>query len=105
MTCQIETTDVFDKWLTRLKDKSPVSRILARIYRFEQGNMGDAKTISPNLFEARLFFGPGYRLYYKLSYCCAVATKAARARTLKKRNRYWRNLEYQNQKIRRQRVP
>ena len=66
MTYQIETTDIFDKWLTRLKDKSAVTRILARIYRFEQGNMGDVKTISANLFEARLFFGPGYRLYYTI---------------------------------------
>ena len=37
-----------------------------RIYRFEQGNMGDVKTISQNLFEARLFFGPAYRRYYTI---------------------------------------
>ena len=66
MEYQIESTDTFDKWLIKLKDKSGKARILSRIYRFEQGNMGDVKTISPNLFEARLFFGPGYRLYYTI---------------------------------------
>lgn len=50
----------------RLKDKNTISRILARIYRFEQGNMGDHKNIAPNLFEARLFFGPGYRIYFTI---------------------------------------
>ncbi len=66
MRYYIETTEIFDKWLVKLKDKSAATRILSRIYRFEQGNMGDIKTIAPNLFEARLFFGPGYRLYYTI---------------------------------------
>ncbi len=66
MLYHIQTTDIFDRWLIKLKDKSAVARILARLYRFEKGNMGDVKTIAPNLFEARLFFGPGYRLYYTI---------------------------------------
>ena len=66
MRYQIETTEIFDRWLMRLKDKKTISRILARIYRFEQGNMGDHKNIATNLFEARLFFGPGYRIYYTI---------------------------------------
>jgi len=66
MRYEIRTTNIFDAWLAKLKDKGAVARILARIYRFEMGNMGDAKTIAANLFEARLFFGPGYRLYYTI---------------------------------------
>ena len=64
MTYEIETTEVFDRWLLRLKDKGAVARILSRIYRMEFGNFGDVKPVGENLFEARLFFGPGYRLYY-----------------------------------------
>jgi len=32
----------------------------------EKGNLGDVKSIEKNLFEVRLFFGSGYRLYYTL---------------------------------------
>jgi putative addiction module killer protein len=41
-------------------------RVNARIDRFEQGNLGDHKPLAghPGLFEARLPFGPGYRLYF-----------------------------------------
>jgi putative addiction module killer protein len=30
------------------------------------GAFGDCKTIDANLFELRLFFGPGYRVYYTI---------------------------------------
>ncbi len=66
MKYEIEMTGVFDEWLKKLKDKGAVNRILARIYRMEHGNLGDVKPVGENLFEARLFFGPGYRLYYTL---------------------------------------
>lgn len=49
-----------------MKDKGAMTRILSRIYRMESGNLGDVKPVGENLFEARLFFGPGYRLYYTL---------------------------------------
>lgn len=53
------------KWLSSL-DKTIKARILARIKRFEDGNFGDVKNLGGSLFEARLFFGPGYRLYYSV---------------------------------------
>ena len=30
----------------------------------EGGNLGDIKHIDNDLYEARCFFGPGYRLYF-----------------------------------------
>ena len=64
MKYDIETTNVFDAWLNNLKDKKVISRIMSRIYRVEQGNFGDYKSIDSNLFELRFFFGSGYRIYY-----------------------------------------
>lgn len=45
-----------------------VQRIRHRIERFELGNLGDTKPVRgrSGLFEARLFFGPGYRMYFTL---------------------------------------
>ncbi len=64
MKFEIKTTSIFDQWLSGLKDKVAVNRIMARIYRMEQGNMGDVKTLGQNLFEMRFFFSSGYRSYY-----------------------------------------
>ncbi len=60
----IETTDTFLEWFDKLKDKSVKNKILARLTRIENGNFGDHKQLSSNLFELRFFFGSGFRVYY-----------------------------------------
>jgi putative addiction module killer protein len=53
-----------EKWLTGLKDVRSRVAIQARIDRMATGNLGDIKTLSGALYEARVFVGPGYRLYF-----------------------------------------
>ncbi len=55
-------------WLESLKDVTTIRRIRNRIDRFETGNLGDYKAITGylGLYEARLPFGPGYRIYFAL---------------------------------------
>jgi putative addiction module killer protein len=38
---------------------------IARIKRFEGGNPGDVGSVGDNIFELRIHYGPGYRVYYK----------------------------------------
>ena len=64
MNYEIETTLIFDKWLTKIKDKKIRYRLDARFDRILCGNFGDYKQISPNLFELRFFFTSGLRIYY-----------------------------------------
>jgi len=54
----------FTKWLDSLKDTRTRRRILTRLRRIEQGNYGDCKHLQDGVFELRLFFGPGYRIYF-----------------------------------------
>ena len=54
----------FTKWLDNLKDSRSRRRILARLRRMEHGNYGDYQHIRDGVFELRLFFGPGYRVYF-----------------------------------------
>lgn len=60
----IQKTDVFDKWLSKLKDQSAKARILIRIKRIENGNLGDSKDIGNKIEELRFFQGPGYRVCF-----------------------------------------
>ncbi len=53
----------FRDWLSGL-DVTIRARIQARILRFETGNLGDHKEVGGGVCEARLDFGPGYRLYF-----------------------------------------
>jgi len=52
----------FREWLKNL-DMVVQARIQARVLRFESGNLGDHKSVGGGVWEARLDFGPGYRLY------------------------------------------
>lgn len=61
----VKMSDVFEKWLTKLKDRKARTIIIERIVRVEStGHFGDHKRLTEELYEMRLFFGPGYRLYY-----------------------------------------
>lgn len=66
MRYELRKTDIFDRWFAKLKDRSAKIKILARLDRVENGNFGDHKQIDKNLFELRIFFGPGYRIYYTI---------------------------------------
>ena len=66
MFYELRSTKHFDRWLARIKDRQVRARIIRRIDAMEIGSFGDHKTISANLFELRLFFGSGYRVYYTI---------------------------------------
>ena len=53
----------FREWLVSLT-VSVRARIQARVLRFETGNLGDHKSVGSGVWEARVMFGPGYRIYF-----------------------------------------
>jgi putative addiction module killer protein len=60
---EVRQTAEFSRWLRRLKDANAVARIVARIRRMEQGNLGDSRSLGAGLMEMRIDYGPGYRVY------------------------------------------
>ena len=53
----------FREWLNSLT-VAVRARIQARMLRFETGNLGDHKSVGNGVWEARVMFGPGYRIYF-----------------------------------------
>ena len=64
MEYEIRKTDVFDKWLRKLRDRRAVLSIFNRIDRVKLSNFGDVKPVGEGVSEMRIFVGKGYRIYF-----------------------------------------
>ena len=81
------------EWLDSLAVKTQ-ERILARIDRMSQGQFGDVKSLGANMYELRLFFGPGYRVYFgehagRLILILHGGDKSSQSRDIKKAREFW----------------
>lgn len=61
---QVFRTDEFAKWLRNLRDREARVRILLRIDRMELDNSGVTRSVGAGVFEMKVDYGPGYRIYY-----------------------------------------
>ena len=53
----------FSEWMDR--QEAPLyGRVMARLERVELGNLGDHRGVGDGVFELRIDFGPGYRVYF-----------------------------------------
>jgi putative addiction module killer protein len=62
---EIFRSTTFNSWLADLKDRNARVRVLTRLDRLANGNFGDLKTVGGGIFEMRIDYGPGYRIYLK----------------------------------------
>jgi len=60
----IDKTDIFAKWLKKLKDRKAKAIILSHIDNMEEGKMGVVESVSGGVYEKKIDYGPGYRLYF-----------------------------------------
>ncbi|MBV7434509.1 type II toxin-antitoxin system RelE/ParE family toxin [Cardiobacteriaceae bacterium TAE3-ERU3] len=65
MKYEITQTEIFAKWLRKLRDRQAHSIVLKRLRMIEVlGHFGDHKPISDGVSELRIRHGKGYRVYY-----------------------------------------
>jgi putative addiction module killer protein len=53
----------FASWLEAL-DASAAAKVTVALTRMEQGNLSNAKGVGGGLYEYKIDFGPGYRIYF-----------------------------------------
>ncbi|MEA3352213.1 MAG: type II toxin-antitoxin system RelE/ParE family toxin [Campylobacterota bacterium] len=66
MKYDIKQTDIFSKWLLKLKDIKGKVSIIRRVDRMRKGNFGDHKGLGDEVSELRISIGAGYRVYYTI---------------------------------------
>lgn len=84
----------FHDWLHSLRDSTTRRRILSRLLRVENGNYGDYKAVGEGVNELRLFFGPGYRIYFgedgdRIVVLLCGGDKDGQSRDIRQAQRYW----------------
>ena len=85
----------FREWLGTL-DGPVRARVQARVLRFEFGNLGDHKSVGAGVWEARLTFGPGYRIYFgkdggSIIVLLLGGSKASQAPDIRRARQFWRD--------------
>ena len=84
----------FEEWLNGLKDVVGRMIIRKRLNRVRLGNMGDTKNLGDCVFELRIDYGPGYRIYFGKEDSTIVVlliggNKRSQSRDIQKAKLYW----------------
>lgn len=61
---EVQQSSEFDRWLSKLKDRVAIARVLVRLDRLAAGNPGDVRPVGGGISELRIDHGPGLRVYY-----------------------------------------
>lgn len=90
-------SEPFNEWYRSIRDPNTRYRIQRRLERLEGGNLGDCRSVGEGVFELRLHFGPGYRIYLgeaanTVTVLLCGGDKSSQQRDIERAKTYW--LEY-----------
>ena len=88
-------------WIKSLKDPTTKARIQQRIRRMEMGNFGDHKSIGHGVWELKIDFGPGYRVYFaeegqKIVILLCDGDKKTQQHDIEQAQHYWKHYKGDN---------
>ncbi len=86
----------FKEWLDGLKDIIVRQKVRIRLDRVRLGNLGNNRSVGEGVYELKIDYGPGYRIYYGLEGKTVVlllwgGDKASQRRDIAMAKRYWIN--------------
>jgi putative addiction module killer protein len=62
---KIKELPEYTAFFAGVSDKLTRAKLLARILRLSLGNPGDSRSVGMGVFEMKIDWGPGWRIYYK----------------------------------------
>jgi putative addiction module killer protein len=88
----------FEEWLDALRDIRAIDKIEKRLKRVALGNLGDYRSVGEGVYELRIDYGPGYRVYFGqigsviLLLLCG-GDKTTQEQDILRAKEYWRDYE------------
>jgi len=88
----------FKEWLDGLKDIVARQKIRIRLDRVRLGNLGKNRSVGNGIFELKVDYGPGYRVYYGLEKNIVVllllgGDKSTQKKDIAQAKVYWEDYE------------
>ena len=82
-------------WFNRLNSQA-AAKVSTALLRIEYGNLSNVKSVGGGVYEYRINFGPGYRLYFgkegeKLIILLLGGDKKRQAKDIQKAHDYWQD--------------
>lgn len=86
----------FNEWLDSLKNKRTVSIITKRLERVKLGNLGDIRSVGKGVYELKIDYGAGYRIYFgqignTIIILLSAGDKSTQDKDITQAQEYWEN--------------
>ncbi len=84
----------FLEWFEKIKSKETRAKIKVKLDRVILGNFGNFKSLGQGVFELKIDYGPGYRLYFgrkssQLVLLLCGGDKSSQKKDIQKAQEYW----------------
>ncbi len=94
--------DYFDEWFAALHEQAK-AKITIHLVRMKNGNMSNVKGVDQGVFEKRIDWGPGYRVYFALDGKTLIillggGTKTKQARDIEDAHGRWQDYKRRKKK-------
>ncbi len=88
----------FLEWFNSLKDLKTQAKINKRLRSISLGNLGDYKSVGEGVFEFRIHYGSGYRIYFgqdgdTLIILLCAGDKSSQKKDIETAKKYWSNYQ------------
>jgi putative addiction module killer protein len=86
----------FAEWFESLKDLKTQAKIISRLNRVAAGNLGDYRSVGGGVFEIRIHYGAGFRIYFSQIGMTIVlllcgGDKSTQGQDILKAKEYWKD--------------
>ena len=86
----------FKEWLDALKDITARQKVRIRLDRGRLGNLGRNRSVGEGVYELKIDYGPGYRVYYAIEKKTLIlllmgGDKSSQNKDIASAQKYWQD--------------